>query len=123
MDAIFKQACFILNTKKFVHYRPSRVDEDKVARRFEGFLTQTGKMLYGTYKDNCKTKKTKVWSIEANRTFIVLVDGDNTEADMVQEAEEEESEHEEKPPRSWQLRVSILQEGVGSNCGVFAQFV
>ncbi|CAJ1375294.1 unnamed protein product [Effrenium voratum] len=163
VDAILKRACFILNTKKFVYYRPSGVNEDKVARRFvEGpdFLTQTGKMLYGKYKDSCKTlpenfeeevrkekawlelvfkqkqekqdpkykqnrqlrqlfrgseesksclekmetkvkvkreiqeartnealKKAKVWSTEltASRTFIVLDDEDDTQADMEQD--------------------------------------
>ena len=67
VDAILKRACFILNTKKFVCYRPSEVNEDKVARHFvesPDFLTQTGKMLYGRYKDNRKTfavRKEQAW--------------------------------------------------------------
>ena len=44
-------------------------------------------------------KKAKVWSTEltASRTFIVLDDEDDTQADMEQEAEEETEYEEENP--------------------------
>ncbi|CAJ1420910.1 unnamed protein product [Effrenium voratum] len=57
MDAVFKRACFLVNTKTHVYYREAGINTNKVLRKHvEGadFLTQDGKKAYGLFKEGSK---------------------------------------------------------------------
>ena len=53
MDAIFKRACFLVNTKSHIYYRIAGINTDyvyRVGRGGEEYLTGEGKMVYGNFK-------------------------------------------------------------------------
>lgn len=57
MDAIFKRACFLVNTKSHVYYRLSGINTNHVRRVLRGgeeFLTDEGKKVYGGFKSGNK---------------------------------------------------------------------
>lgn len=59
IDAIFKRAAFLVNTKDWVYFRPSGVNQADVARKKmprAGYLTTTGKKLYSQFKSGDLSK-------------------------------------------------------------------
>ncbi|CAJ1456734.1 unnamed protein product [Effrenium voratum] len=57
IDALFKRAAFIVNTKRFVYFRKAGVNDDKVPRRFAesaDYLTEEGGKWYGKFKEHRK---------------------------------------------------------------------
>jgi hypothetical protein len=57
MDAVFKRAAFIVNTKDHIYYRPAGINLNPVHRipiLPEGFLTEAGRQVYGNYKSGNK---------------------------------------------------------------------
>ena len=58
MEAVFKRAAFIVNTKSAVYYRAAGVNSDDVPRKIMArpdYLTEEGKRLYVAWKAGDKT--------------------------------------------------------------------
>ena len=55
MDAVFKRACFLVNTKTHIFYRKAGINNDPVPRvpiQQGEYLTRAGKVVYGLFKED-----------------------------------------------------------------------
>lgn len=57
MHAVFKRACFLVNSKEHLYFRKAGINEDPVQRilmQISDYLTDHGKKIYGAFKAGCK---------------------------------------------------------------------
>lgn len=69
MDAIFKRAAFLVNSKEHLYYRPSGINTNPVNRismPICEYLTEDGKQLYGKFKNGNKDLP-EDWEVEIEK--------------------------------------------------------
>lgn len=56
MHAVFKRACFLVNSKEHLYFRKAGINEDvqRISMPISDYLTDHGKKIYGAFKAGCK---------------------------------------------------------------------
>ena len=93
MDAVFKRAAFIVNTKDHIYYRPAGINLNPVHRipiLREGFLTEAGRQVYGNYKSGNKDMPEKIEEeLQKEQAWVSMLMKQKMDQRKVNQADEE----------------------------------
>jgi hypothetical protein len=93
MDAVFKRAAFIVNTKDHIYYRPAGINLNPVHRipiLPEGFLTEAGRQVYGNYKSGNKDMPEKFEEeLQKEQAWVSMLMKQKMDQRKVNQADEE----------------------------------